>query len=123
MLEKREQSTAMIMVALGDRKCAGDRLAPTLIVQELRIVPDLAKLPGRLTFEGDDGSAVGDQLFLSIFVLPVYVLTPDCQPIDAYLAHYPLAQFKPTSARETADFAKISSHLGPAMRLSSYRFI
>jgi len=41
MLEKREQSTSMIMVALGDWKCAGNRLAPAIIVQKTGIAADL----------------------------------------------------------------------------------
>jgi hypothetical protein len=69
MLEKREQTIAMIMVALGDRERASNRLAPAIIVQKTGIAPNLTKLPSGLTLEGDDGYAIGDPPLLSILDL------------------------------------------------------
>ena len=60
MLEKRDETATIIVIALLDRKQAGDLLAPALIIDKAGIWPRLAQLADWYILEGNNGSSVGD---------------------------------------------------------------
>ena len=66
MLEKWNQATAIIMVALLDRQCTGDGLPPAVVIDKAAICSQFAQGASRPALIGNDGGAVGDGRFLSI---------------------------------------------------------
>lgn len=64
MFEEGDEAAAIKMVALLDRQRAGDLLVPAFMIDEARVLPDLAKLAGGDTLVGNEGGAVGDRIIL-----------------------------------------------------------
>ena len=64
MLKEGNKAVTIIMIALSDRQCAGDRLGPAIVIDKARVSPELAELAGRSTLIDYDGRAIGDVRFL-----------------------------------------------------------
>lgn len=67
MLEEGDEAATPVMVANLDGQRTGDALAPALVVREAGIAAELAELAGGLALVRNDGGAVGDAVFRSMF--------------------------------------------------------